>query len=198
MSKGWLLVAVSTAGRSSTVRVYVWRKLRELGGLYLQQQVCVVPDRPETNRVVGRVLTRVAAEGSEGTLLHMSVPPDEEGWLTDQFNSEREDEYRELLSRLPELSDELERERSLGRATFTEVDESRADLERFEKWLARIQRRDYFDAPYGVEARDAVALARTLVEEFEAEAMDAETAGRPWRQESASADKSGSATGRAG
>ena len=174
----WLLVAVSTAGASSTLRVYVWRKLREMGGFYLQQQVCVLPDRPETNRVVGRVVKRVEEEGGEATLLHVAVPAEEETWLLGRFNAEREDEYGELLSRIPELHVELETERGRGRATFTEVDESRADLERFEKWLGRIRKRDYFESPSSRKAAEAVARARELVDEFETEAVDAELSGR--------------------
>ena len=96
MAERWLLVAVSTAGASSTLRVHVWRKLRELGGLYLQQQVCVLPDRPETGRAVVRLLDRVAHEGGESTLLHMSVSESEDRWLIKQFNAERRDEYTEL------------------------------------------------------------------------------------------------------
>jgi hypothetical protein len=38
-------------------------------------------------------------------------------------------------------------------ATYAEVEESEADLERFEKWLAAITARDYFGAPAGAAAR---------------------------------------------
>ncbi|MFF7987148.1 Chromate resistance protein ChrB [Streptomyces sp. NPDC007901] len=31
-------------------------------------------------------------------------------------------------------------------ATYAEVEESEADLERFDRWLAKIAARDYFDA----------------------------------------------------
>ena len=44
---GWLLITVSTAGAPPALRVQVWRRLRALGALYLQQSVCLLPDRPE-------------------------------------------------------------------------------------------------------------------------------------------------------
>jgi hypothetical protein len=34
-----------------------------------------------------------------------------------------------------------------GRASYAEVEESEADLERFKKWLAAISARDYVNAP---------------------------------------------------
>ena len=38
----WLVVSVSTAGAAASLRLRVWRKLRSLGALYLQQSVCLL------------------------------------------------------------------------------------------------------------------------------------------------------------
>jgi len=65
-------------------------------------------------------------------------------------------------------------ETARGRATYAEVEESEADLERFEKWLAAISARDYFDASAGVEARAAVRRCRDALAGFEAAALAAE------------------------
>jgi hypothetical protein len=48
-----------------------------------------------------------------------------------------------VLDRLPELRKELAYEQSRGNATYAEVEESEADLERFARWLAKIANRDY-------------------------------------------------------
>ena len=39
------------------------RKLRSLGALYLQQSVCLLPEREETTRQVRRLLDRVRQHG---------------------------------------------------------------------------------------------------------------------------------------
>jgi hypothetical protein len=62
-SAGWLLVSVSTAGAAATLRVQVWRKLRSLGALYLQQSVCLLPARHEVVREVRRLADRVRHQG---------------------------------------------------------------------------------------------------------------------------------------
>ena len=67
---------------------------------------------------------------------------------------------------------ELERRR--GRATYTELEESDADLGRHQKWLAAIRARDYFDAPGGQEAAAAVASCEEALARFETEALSAE------------------------
>lgn len=171
----WLLVIVSTAGAPSTLRVHVWRRLRSLGGLYLQQAVCLLPDRPETTRAVTRMLTRVRHEGGEGRMIRITVTdPAEEQAVTAQFQQERDDEYREVISKTPAFLAEIASERAKGRATYTEVEESDADLQRLRTWLARIRARDYFGAPQAQEAEAAVEACAAALAEFEAEALAAE------------------------
>ena len=59
-------------------------------------------------------------------------------------------------------------------ATYAEVEESEADLERFRSWLAKIAARDYFTAPGGRAARSAVEEAAADLEDFEQAALHAE------------------------
>lgn len=49
-------MSVSTAGAAASLRVQVWRKLRSLGALYLQQSVCLLPATAgDVRRLAGRV-----------------------------------------------------------------------------------------------------------------------------------------------
>lgn len=171
----WLLVIVSTAGAPSTLRVHVWRRLRSLGGLYLQQAVCLLPDRPDTARAVTRMLSRVRHEGGEGRTIRIAVTdPAEEQAVIAEFQRERADEYREVISKTPAFLAEIAAERAKGRATYTEVEESDADLQRLRTWLARIRARDYFGVPQAQEAQAAVDRCAAALAEFEAAALAAE------------------------
>lgn len=171
----WLLVIVSTAGTNSTLRVHVWRRLRSLGGLYLQQAVCLLPERPETTRAVNRLLDRVRREGGEGRVLAISLADTkEERAIIEEFQCERSDEYAEVVSRTPAFLEEIEMERGRGRTTYAEVEESEADLDRLRSWLSKIKARDYFGAPAADEAGAAVERCVAVLAEFEAEALAAE------------------------
>jgi len=171
----WLLVTVSTAGAAASLRVQVWRKLRSLGALYLQQSVCLLPDRPEVARAVRRLLDRVRHDGGEARLLHLTLPdPDEQAAVVEEFRRERAVEYAEVLERTPAFLAELATERARGRTTYAEVEESEADLERFRSWLAKIAARDYFDAPNAAEARAMVDRCAAELAAFEEAALAAE------------------------
>jgi ChrB-like protein len=182
---GWLLVSVSTAGAATALRMQVWRKLRSLGALYLQQSVCLLPDRPEVAREVRRLLDRVHHQGGTGRLLHIALTQADQAQLAAEMNTARDGEYAEVLGRLPEFLAELDKERARGRTTYAEVEECEADLDRYRSWLAKIGARDYFAAPGGTAARAAVEAAAAELAAFEQAALTAEAP--PERQAPAAA-----------
>ena len=168
----WLLVTASSAGAPDSLRVTIWRRLRSLGALYLQQSVCVLPARTDVEREIRRLVDRVRASGGSARLLRLTFDDSaEEAQLIAELQAARDDEYGEVLDRIPAFLDELRGERDRDRATYEEVEESEADLERFRAWLAKIDRRDYFGAPRRIEAHAAVERCARALEEFESEAF---------------------------
>jgi hypothetical protein len=176
----WLLVTASSAGATDSLRVAIWRKLRSLGALYLQQSVCVLPARADVEREIRRLVDRVRANGGAARVLRITFEDaGEEAQLISELQAARNDEYGEVLERVPAFLEELRSERDRDRATYEEVEESEADLERFRTWLAKIDRRDYFGAPRRADAHAAVARCAQALEAFESEAFarDAQPAG---------------------
>ncbi len=176
MAHDWLLITVSTPGGApSTLRVYAWRNLRSLGAHYLQQSVCLLPATPKTTRTVTRVVARLRAEGGQGEMLRITLMDSrQEAAVIEAMQRERTDEYREVVGSTQQFREELQFERRRGRTTYTELEESDADLARHQKWLAAIRARDYFDAPGGEEAAAAVASCEEALARFESEALAAE------------------------
>jgi hypothetical protein len=175
-ARTWLVVSVSTAGAAASLRVQVWRKLRSLGALYLQQSVCLLPATADVARDVRRLAGRVRQGGGTARVLPMAfTDPAAELAVITELNAARDAEYAEVLERLPDLHRELADEQARGRLTYAEVEESEADLHRFQAWLAKIEARDHFGAPGGDAARTAVAGAAAALAAFEDAALRAET-----------------------
>ena len=169
-------MTASSAGAPDSLRVAIWRKLRSLGVLYVQQSVCVVPARPAVRREIRRLVDRVESNGGSARALTIRFDdPDEEAQIVAELRAARDGEYGEVLERVPAFLDELRSERERDRATYEEVEESEADLERFRAWLAKIDRRDYFGASRRAEAHDAVERCTMALEAFESEAFARET-----------------------
>jgi Protein ChrB, N-terminal len=168
----WLLVTASSAGASDSLRVMIWRKLRSLGALYLHQSVCVLPARADVEREIRRLVDRVRANGGTARVLRITFEDaNEEAHLMSELKAARDDEYGEVLERVPAFLAELRNERDRDRATYEEVEESEADLERFRAWLAKIDRRDYFGAPRRADAHAAVERCAKALEAFESDAF---------------------------
>jgi hypothetical protein len=168
----WLLVTASSAGAADSLRVAIWRKLRSLGALYLHHSVCVLPARPDVEREIRRLVDRVRANGGTARVLRIAFDDvREEAQVISELQAARDDEYGEVLERVPAFLDELRSERDRDRATYEEVEESEADLERFRGWLAKIDRRDYFGAPRRADAHAAVQRCARALEAFESEAF---------------------------
>jgi hypothetical protein len=171
-SEAWLLVTASSAGAADSLRVAIWRKLRSLGALYLHQSVCLLPARPDVEREIRRLVDRIRANGGTARVLRIAFEDaNEEARVVAELQAARDDEYSEVLERVPAFLDELHSERERDRATYEEVEESEADLERFRAWLAKIDRRDYFGAPRRAEAHAAVEGCARALEAFESAAF---------------------------
>lgn len=153
-----------------------WRRLRGLGAVYLQQSVCLLPDRPQVRDDVERLLARVIDEGGSGRLLQVRlIDPDQRLQLIADFRQASDAEYDDLLGRVPGFLAELDAERTRGRASLMEVEENEADLQRYRNWLAKIQARDHFQAPLGQTAQQAIERCAAELGRFEQEAFAAET-----------------------
>ena len=170
----WLLVSVTT-GSDASLRVYVWRQLRKLGAVYLQNSVCLLPDVGQVPHTVQRLAARVNTSGGKARVLHADLTdPAEAAAVIGEQRADRDVEYGEVLERVPAFLDEIAQETARGRATYSEVEESEADLERFERWMASIAARDYFAAAGGQAAREAIDKCRAAFTAFEAAALAAD------------------------
>lgn len=172
---GWLLVTVSTAGAPAALRVTVWRKLKELGALYLQQSVTLLPLRPVTENAVAQLVARVRRDGGTARVLTIDLANDaQEQEVIAELQTARTGEYTEILERFPSFFAELEMETARGRTTFEEVEESEVDLARFRTWLRKTAARDYFQAPLGQKAREELRRAEEAMARFAELAMQAD------------------------
>jgi hypothetical protein len=173
-ARPWLLVTVSTAGAPAALRVTVWRKLKQLGALYLQQSACLLPKHPSVTRAISQLQARVVRDG--GTIRVLTIrfeDPAEEHDVVEELRSARESEYREVLTHFPTFFDELRMETARGRTTFEEVEECEADLVRFRTWISKIRSRDYFAAELGEHVQSELGRAEEEMARFADAAMAA-------------------------
>lgn len=163
----WLLLIYRIRSGSSSRRTYVWRRLRQLGAIYLQQAVAIVPDRPGLRSGLAQLGQRIRAGGGEASLLETSSPdPAWEADIIERFDAARDAEYDEVIESVERFEDEIRRETHKKRFRFAELEESEADWQKLGRWFARLIERDFFGASGRASAEEALARGRVLLEVF--------------------------------
>lgn len=167
--EGWLVLVYRAPVEPSTARVRVWRKVRELGGLYIQQAVSVFPAGPEVERAVVRLSEEIREMGAESFLFLATASPSETAEIIERFRAQIDQEYRELLEQCRGLLEELATETRRGEFTFAEIEENEGDLAYIERWAEKARARDFFTGALHDEVVRNVEECRARMEEFEAE-----------------------------
>jgi hypothetical protein len=179
----WLLLVYRIKAGSSAQRTYVWRQLRQLGAVYLQQAVAVLPDRPEIRSGLDQLGERIRRAGGEASLLETTSPTAAwEAELVARFDAARAAEYDEIVESVERFEDEIRRETRKKRFRFAELEESEADWEKLSRWWERLVERDFFGAAGRTAAEETLARGRSLLDDFtrevyRAEGLDADPAG---------------------
>jgi hypothetical protein len=171
---GWLLLIYKVPSESSRARVAVWRELKRLGGFYVQQAVCVLPDREELRAGMVKVREKVTELGGSSVFLTLTdVEPDVRDQFVEGFRIQSAKEYAEIVEECEtKFVKEIEFERFRENYTFEEAEEIRQDLEKLRRWLAKVEDRDWMDADGKELARARVADCERLLEEFEADVYE--------------------------
>lgn len=166
----WLLLIYRVPQEPPGRRTYVWRQLRQLGAVYLQQAAAILPERPELRSALDALGQRIREYGGEVSLLS-TVSPDEgwEGELLERFNQARDAEYAEVVENVERFEDEIRRERGKGRFSFAQLEDIEGDWEKLQRWRERIRSRDFFDAPGRRAADDALTRGQDELEAFTVE-----------------------------
>lgn len=175
----WNILIYRVPSQPSSKRVYMWRKLKGWGGLYLQQSVCILPIREDLQEKLVKLKEEIIASEGEADLLTMKIEDDEQNQqLIKRFQQQANQEYQEFLGRCNDLHKELEKERETNNLTFAELDENEADLNKLNSWLPKIKERDFFDAENYHLAIEALKNCEIDLQTFSEQVFSAEELGK--------------------
>ena len=162
-------------------RVAVWRQLKKIGAIYLQQSVCVFPAKPEVRRDLAPILERIVDAAGEFHMLPLrQLDATEERKLILQFQDQTSNHYQEIIENCEvNFTKEIEFETFRKNFTYEEAEEIRAEFEKIGAWFDRVRRRDWFGSPNMNQAKEWLERCEKMLEEFEARVFAVqETSGR--------------------
>lgn len=163
----WLLLLYQLPAKPSTQRVFVWRRLKSLGALYLQHSACLLPMREELSEGVQELKREIEDRGGETLLLSIELmEPDESAAVIERFRQQSDEDYGEFLGKCADFHQELQKERKDRHFTFAELEENEVELVKLRSWLPKIVERDFFSAESARHARSALRDCEKDFEKF--------------------------------
>jgi hypothetical protein len=177
----WRVLIYRVPTEPASKRVAVWRDLKRLGALYLQQCACIFPDVPGLNSEVDEVAAKIPALGGETFLLQVpKLEPEDETRIIESFRAQRASEYAEIIEECEtKFVKEIEFERFRENYTFEEAEEIEQDLEKIRRWFDRVLERDWFKADRRDEVEAWLARCQGLLAQFEEEVYRRTGSGGP-------------------
>lgn len=167
----WTLLIYRVPTEPASKRMAVWRDLKRLGALYLQQCVCILPRLDAVRDELDRIATRIPTLGGEYTRFDLPrLPPDDESKIIASFRALRNKEYAEIVEECEtKFVKEVEFEHFRQNYTFEEAEEISQDLEKIRRWFARVTERDWFAADGRRAVEGWIVRCQELLDGFEQE-----------------------------
>ena len=162
----WQLITYRLPKEPSRHRVAVWRELRRLGAVSLQQGTWALPSGEGFDEGFAQVVQTIDAAGGQPVTLAVADDEDSAGQLERLFTEQRDLEWQEFLADCDKYEAELADEVKKGKLTLAELDEEEESLERLRRWYRAIRGRDLFVAPSAVEAERRLKECSEALERY--------------------------------
>lgn len=163
----WLLLVYRVPTEPTRLRAAVWRRLKSLGAIYLQNSAAALPASVDGERALRKLRREILDMSGTAVLLSCSVLAGEQGVL-DAFQAARDDEYAEIIDKCEDFLAEVHKEYVAEHFSYAELEENEVDLVKLRTWIARVTERDVFGASGREAAEQGLAACEQALEEYAA------------------------------
>lgn len=161
----WLVIVYRVPTEPTRLRAAVWRRLKGLGAVYLQNSVAALPAGRTAQRSLTKLRRDIIDMGGSAVLLAAEALQGE-AEIRQIFLSARDDEYSEIIDKCHDFLAGIQKEFDGAHFTFAELEENEVDYHKLVSWLARVVERDVFGAPERAHAEEAVQDCEKALERY--------------------------------
>lgn len=165
---GWLLLVYRVPSEPTRLRATVWRRLKGLGAIYLQNSAAALPAGPVAERALRKLRREIIDMAGTAVLLECRALAGESEVLA-AFQAARDDEYEEIVDRGRDFLVQVDKEHVAEHFSYAELEENEVDLTKLRSWFAKVRSRDAFDAPGREAAEEALAECEESLESYAAQ-----------------------------
>ncbi len=170
----WLILVYKVPTEPTRLRAAVWRRLRSLGAVYLQNSVVVLPATDWAERALRKLRHEITQMPGTAVLFRSQALAGESEVLA-AYQAARNDEYEEIVDRCQDFLAQVEKEHVAHHFTFAELEENEVDLVKLKGWFAKVRERDVFDAPGRADTEKALEACERSLEAYAARVYEIES-----------------------
>ncbi len=162
----WAVINYTLPREPSRARVSIWRKLKKIGAVSIQQSMWILPLSDENYSLLYEIKREVLQDSGEAFVMTAAVEEDGKKIIVDRFNAARNEEYGELLEQCEDFFREIDKEITRKNFSFAEIEENEEELSKLQEWFAKISARDFFDAPLKEKAASTLSKCMETLDDF--------------------------------
>jgi DNA-binding transcriptional regulator PaaX len=164
---GWLLLVYRVPSEPTRLRAAVWRRLKSLGAIYLQNSAAALPASVAAERSLRKLRSEILEMSGTAALLSCTVLAGEQE-VRAAFQAARDDEYEEIADKCEDFLAGVKKEYAASHFTYAELEENEVDLVKLKNWLERVRQRDVFGAAGRQAAETRLAECEQALETYAA------------------------------
>lgn len=174
VSAPWLLLTYKVPPEPAAKRIALWRRLKGMGAIYLQNGVCLLPKTADHSRRLKMLENDIAGMGGDAVILEtVALDRAQEDKVVARFKADRDEAYREFLDKCGDFEGEIAKETAANHFTYAELEENDVDLKKLQGWLAKIRKLDFYGATLAEEAAQRLRGCEELLDVYARQVFDA-------------------------
>lgn len=165
--QNWLLLTYKVPPEPAKKRIALWRKLKGMGAVYLQNGVCLLPKTDDHTRRLKIIENEIHEMAGESVLLEtVALDRAQADKVLARFKADRDEEYAEFLDKCKDFEAEIAKETAASHFTYAELEENDVDLKKLQTWLEKITKLDFYGATLAAEAAERLKGCEALLDTY--------------------------------
>src|SRR5215472_6661955 len=173
VTTSWLLLTYKVPAEPAAKRVGLWRRLKGMGAIYLQNGVCLLPRTDDHARRLKMIENDITEMGGESVILEtVALDRLQQEKVLARFKADRDDAYRELIDKCDDFEAEIAKETAAQHFTYNELEENDVELKKLQGWLDKIKKLDFYGGTLAAEATGRLKTCETLLDGYAQRVFD--------------------------
>src|ERR1700740_2132055 len=171
---GWLLLTYKVPPEPASKRIAVWRRLKSMGAVYLQNGVCLLPRTDDHARRMKILENEIAEMAGDAVILEtVAFDRAQEDKVVARFKADRDDAYREFIDKCDDFETDIAKETAAQHFTYNELEENDVELKKLQDWLEKIKRLDFYGGGLATDAGARLKVCESLLDSYARRVFDA-------------------------